>query len=98
MIRPSPFGLDTDVLPQAIFWRPLPYFATFSREEEDNLDRFKVITFTIDNDLSFDLRTYRGHPDQTVTVYLPFKMQTLDEILPAIELVIAETAIPKPAV
>jgi hypothetical protein len=98
MIRPSTFGLETDVFPQAIFWRPLPYFATTYREEEDDLDRFKVVTFTIDNDLSFDLRTYRGHPHQTVTVYLPFKMQTVNEILPAIELVIAETAIPKFAV
>jgi hypothetical protein len=98
MIRPSPFGLESDVLPQAIFWRPLRYFATSYREDEDGLDRFRVVTFSIDNDLSFDLRTYRGHPYQTVTVYFPFKMQTLDEILPAIELVIAETAIPKLAV
>jgi hypothetical protein len=98
MIRPSPFGLEGDVLPQAIFWRPLPYFATAYREDEDGLDRFRVVTFTMDNDLSFDLRTYRGHPYQTVTVYFPFKMQTLDEILPAIELVIAETTIPKLAV
>jgi len=98
MIRPSPFALEGDVLPQAIFWRPLPYFATSYREDEDGLDSFKVITFTIDNDISFDLRTYRGHPYQTVTVYLPFKMQTLDEIAPAIELVITETAIPKLAV
>lgn len=98
MIRPSPFGLESDVLPQAIFWRPLPYFTTSYREDEDGLDRFRVVTFTIDNDLSFDLRTYRGHPNQTVTVYFPFKMQTVDEILLAIELVIAETAIPKLAV
>ena len=98
MIRPSTFGLETDVLPQAIFWRPLPYFTTTYREEEDDLDRFRVVTFTIDNDLSFDLRTYRGHPYETVTVYFPFKMQTVNEILPAIELIIAETAIPKFAV
>jgi hypothetical protein len=98
MIRPSPFGLESDVLPQAILWRPLPYFTTLYREDEDSLDHFRVVTFTIDNDLSFDLRTYRGHPYQTVTVYFPFKMQTLDDILPAIELVIAETAIPKFAV
>jgi hypothetical protein len=98
MIRPSPFGLDSEVLPQAIFWRPLLYFTTSYREEEDDFDRFQVITFTIDNDLSFDLRTYRGHPNQIVTVYFPFKMQAVDEILPAIELVIAETAIPKVAV
>src|SRR5260370_20764011 len=98
MIRPSPFGLQSDVLPQAVFWRPIPYFATSYREDEDGLDRYRVITFSIDNDISFDLRTYKGHPPQTVTAYFSFEMQTLEEILPAIELVIAETAIPKLAV
>jgi hypothetical protein len=98
MIRISSFGLEGDVLPQAVFWRSLLYFATSYREDEDGLDNFRVVTFTIDNDLSFDLRTYREHPHQTVTVYLPFKMQILDEILSAIDLVIAETAVPKLAV
>src|ERR1051325_7398163 len=98
MIRPTPLGLEGDVLPQAIFWRPLLYFATSYREDEDGLDGFRVVTFTIDNGLSFDLRTYNGHPYQTVTVYLPFKMQTEDEIAPAIESVITETALPKLAV
>jgi hypothetical protein len=98
MIRPSLIGLGGDVLPQAIFWRPLPYFATTYIENADGLDSFRVITFIIDNGLSFDLRTYRGHPHQTVTVYLPFGMQNLKEIVPAIESVIAETALPKIAV
>jgi hypothetical protein len=98
MIRPSSFPLLNDVLPQAVFWRPLPYFATSIREDEDGLDQFKVITFTIDNDLTFDLRNYSGHPLHTVTVFFSFEMQVLDEILTAIELVIAETAVPKPAV
>lgn len=98
MIRPSSFGLLSDVLPQAIFWRPLPYFATSSREDRDDLDLFRVVTFTIDNDLTFDLRSYRGHPPETVTVYFSFDIQELDEISTAIETVIDETAMPKLAV
>jgi hypothetical protein len=98
MIRPLAFPLESDVLPQAIFWRPLPYFSTTVRDDEDGLDKFQVVTFSIDNKLIFDLRTYRGHPSETVTVYLPFEMQELTEILSAITLVVTTTAIPKDAV
>src|SRR5436309_478924 len=98
MIRPQPFPLESDVLPQAIFWRPLFYFTTAIREDEDGLDRFKVVTFTIANRLVFDLRNYRGHPIETVTVYLPFDMQSEEDIIAAVELVVTETAVPAPAV
>ena len=56
MIRLQPLPLETDVLPQAIFWRPILYFSPKIREDEDGLDRFRVITFTIDN------RVDRGTP------------------------------------
>jgi hypothetical protein len=64
MLRISKIGLETDVAPQAIFWRPLLYFAPTIRQTEDNLDRFRVVSFTVDNDLTFDLRNYRGHPER----------------------------------
>lgn len=98
MIRVSPFGLETDVLPQAIFWRPLLYFATSIREDEDGLDKFTVITFTVNNNFVVDLRNYRGHPEETATLYLPFEMQELDLIVSTISIVISQTAIPKYAV
>ena len=98
MLRFSPLGTETDVIPQAIFWRPLVYFATNFREGKDDLDHFKAVTFTVDNDFSFDLRNYRGHPEQTVTVYFAFEMQNLEEIAAAIDMVVSETAIPKHAV
>jgi hypothetical protein len=47
MLRFSPLGMETDVSPQAIFWRPLVYFATHFREGEDNLDHFRAVTFTV---------------------------------------------------
>jgi hypothetical protein len=64
---------DYDVVPQAIFWRPLRYFTLVIRDGEDGLDRFKGASFIIGNDIQFDLRVYRGHPNPefTVTLYLP---------------------------
>src|SRR5262249_5258343 len=98
MIRLSSFSLDGDVVPQAIFWRPLLYFTTTQCEGEDGLDRFRAVTFTVDNQLTFDLRNYRGHPNQTVTVYLPFEIQDLHLIAAAVELISTETKLPKYAV
>src|SRR5205085_9064553 len=98
MIHRLEFSMDVDVLPQAIFWRPIIYFTTTFREDEDGLDRFRAVTFVIDNRLTFDLRSYRGFPEQTVTVYLPFEMQTEEHIDAAVEMVITETTVPKHAV
>jgi hypothetical protein len=98
MIRPSPYAPEYEVVPQAIFWRPLSYFATSVREDEDELDIFQAASFTIDNNISFDLRKYRGHPNYTVTVYLSFDVEALRDILKIIELIIMEMALPEYAV
>lgn len=98
MIRPSQFAIQTDVLPQAIFWRPLLYFSTTIRDDEDGLDHFKVVTFTIDNEITFDLRHYRGHPSETATIYLPFEIQNVDVIVSTIKIIVTEVALPAYAI
>jgi hypothetical protein len=89
---------DYDVTPQAIFWRALRYFTTFIREGEDGLDEFQATSFTINNDIRFDLRTYAGHPEFTVTLYLPKNVNDKEEISRVIKVVIKEMVIPKSAV
>lgn len=98
MIRPSLYAPEYDVIPQAIFWRPLSYFATCSRKGEDGLDFFEAASFTVDNKVSFDLRKYRGHPDHTVSVYLSFELEALGKILEVIELIMIGMVIPRYAV
>ncbi len=98
MIRSSLQALHADVIPQAIFWRPLLYFTPSFREDEDNLDKFYGVSLTIDNDLSFDLRTYRGHPEYTVSVYFAFSMQREEEIVAAVEMVVSAVALPPNAI
>ena len=70
MIRFRRISLDVDVLPHAIFWRPVRYFATYIRTDEDGLDAYSVASFDLGNELQFDLRTYQGHPQSTVSLYL----------------------------
>ncbi|HEX3883399.1 MAG TPA: hypothetical protein VHW66_12130 [Stellaceae bacterium] len=98
MLRLANHGLESDVIPQAIFWRPLIYFTTSIREGEDGLDMYEEASFSLDNQLSFDLRHYRGHPGHTVTLYLAFSLQKEAEIVAVVDTVLQIMAVPKLAV
>lgn len=92
------FEPEYDVIPQAIFWRALGYFTENVRNGEDGLDEFKAASFSVGNDIRFDLRTYAGHPALTVTLYLPNIITDLAEISRIIKIVIRGMAVPKKAV
>ncbi|MBV1799821.1 hypothetical protein [Siccirubricoccus sp. G192] len=97
-VKLSKYEPDYDITPQAIFWRALKYFTTMIREGEDGLDEFQAASFTIGNDIRFDLRTYAGHPEFTVTLYLPNDVKDKEEISRVIKIVIKEMVIPKNAI
>jgi len=98
MIRPSPFGPEYHVVPQAIFWRPISYFSTSIRVDKDELDTFTATYFTIDNLINFDLRKYKNHPDHTVSVYLPFEIKAERQISEHIDLVASAFVLPEYAI
>lgn len=97
-LKVSKYEPDYDVTPQAIFWRALKYFTSLIREDEDGLDEFQAASFTIGNDIRFDLRTYAGHPEFTVTLYLPTDINNKEEVSRIIKIVVKEMIIPKSAV
>jgi hypothetical protein len=92
------YPLDREVAPHAIFWRPLAYFTMQVRNDIDDLDAFEGASFLIGNEISFDLRRYAGHPDFTVSVYLPMEIDDPQQISTIIDRVIEEFEIPKSAV
>ena len=98
-VRVLKYEPDSDVVPQAIFWRPLKYFTLVVRDGEDGLDMFKGASFTIGNDIRFDLRVYRGHlnPEFTVTLYLPLEVNNEQDIADIVERVMKEMVIPMTA-
>ena len=98
MVRFSKYMIDGDVVPQAIFWRPLRYFAVTIGSGEDGLDIFQVASFTIGNDIRFDLRTYRKHHKFTATLYLPDDLEDQNAISNVIKIVIEKLVVPKDAV
>jgi hypothetical protein len=97
-VRILEYEPDCDVIPQAIIWRPLRYFTLTIRDGEDGLDKFKAASFAIGNDIRFDLRVYRGHPELTVTLYLPEESGEEKRITEIIDIVIREMLIPMAAI
>jgi hypothetical protein len=98
MITVCSYPHEFDVVPHAIFWRPLAYFTMHARTDVDDLDEFESASFLIGNEISFDLRKYAGHPSFTVSVYLPVQMEDHDEINNIIDRVVKEFELPKSAV
>jgi hypothetical protein len=91
---------DIEVTPQAIVWRPLKYFTSSYKTEEDDLDKYKYASFTIGNDIIFDLRVYQGHihADVTVTLYLPEDGQEETHIIDIIRKVFDKMQVPRSAI
>jgi len=89
---------EYEIIPHAIIWRPLDYFTITIMGGEDDLDVFTGASFVIGNEVFFALRTYRGHPEFTVTLYLPHTVDSSKEISDAIDLVIEVMIIPPTAI
>ena len=98
VVRILQYEPDYDVIPQAIIWRPLQYFTVTIRDGQDELDKFKATSFAIGNDITFDLRVYPGHPEFTVTLYLPEEVGDEKRITEIIDIVVQEMFIPLTAV
>lgn len=80
MIKRKKHPVLSEVMPHAIFWRPLLYFSLEYRQEVDDLDHYEGATFEIGNQFTFDLRRYSGHPPYTVSLYLSVEMANVPEI------------------
>jgi hypothetical protein len=98
VVRRLSYEPDFEVAPQAIIWRPLKYFTMIVRDGEDGLDHHKAASFAIGNEIKFDLRVYRGHPEVTVTLYLPDDETDEKRINEIIDLIIKQMSIPLTAV
>lgn len=93
-IKRQPVPYLPDVIPQAILWRTIYCYALDPDRCEDQLDHFDCASYTVGNQLSFDLRHYDGHPDSTVTVYLPVETRDEAEIDEAVEVVLSGLEVP----
>jgi hypothetical protein len=96
-IYPLAHGIG-DVSPEAIFWRPIQWFSSALKQEEDDLDSFYYVTYEVGNWLRFDLRIYAGHPPGTTTLYLGLDFGNSADVQHAITRAVEELHVPRPAV
>lgn len=89
---------DYDVVPHAIFWRPIVYFSSRIREESDNLDEYNSASFCVGNRFSFSIKHYKQHLPDTASLYFSLEMQDDEEIDSNIDTVIRGLKIPVSAV
>lgn len=80
--EPSPFrNRSLELVPQAIFGRPIHFFTPRYRRSWDDLDYFDGASFDLDQDVTFSLRRYHGHPPRTVTLYLEDSIGDTREVI-----------------
>jgi hypothetical protein len=86
MIRQLPSDtFDTvELVPRAVVALPLSYFAKRFQfkiiESHDDLDHYEAAALSLNGDLQFGLKHYRGHPVNQTTVYLPMQINRALEI------------------
>lgn len=99
-VSPDKFG-SLEWIPQAIINRPVSYFENqlgfkFNLGSDD-LDEYQEAIFSLDG-LPVALMHYRGYPDNTTTVYLPFDFRDVARILQVIGALAKELALPPDAI
>jgi len=96
MLSPLPIRNlpPADFIPQAIFGRPASYFANTRRiifiDDWDDFDRYEGAAFSLNGQLPFALKHYRGHPTDTLTLYLPSDIRDVEQITQIISAIMKE--------
>ena len=99
-ISSDEFG-SIEWIPQAIINRPVSYFENHFgfrfAAGSDDLDEYQEVILSLDG-LPVALMHYRGYPEDTTTVYLPFGFRDVARILQVIGAIAKELALPPDAV
>jgi len=92
----EPIGsLSVDVVPQAIV--ALPVGKIVGRQVSsgsDDFDHFEGASFKLDNKIEIAVRHYRGHPENTSTIYIDRRESNVENITWLIRKILKEFHIP----
>jgi hypothetical protein len=93
---------DIDLVPQATIKKPISYFdGRFGIRvinDHDDLDTFQGAALSLNGELRFALRHYRGYPPDTTTIYLSRELSDLAEITRTVAKILRELELPSSAV
>lgn len=102
----EPIALDqlrraTELVPQAMIAAPVAYFAERAGseilEDHDDLDTFDGAAFSLDK-VPFAVMHYRGFPENTSAIYLPYQIKDVEEITNIIARIVSAFEVPESAV
>jgi len=93
-IKVSRYPSEYSVEPHAIMWRMISSYTTCIYESEDDLDFYEGASFTMGNACQFSLRKYKGHPQNTCTLYLPSEIIDVKEIIGFVSEIVSALCIP----
>jgi hypothetical protein len=86
-----------DFVPQAVVGHPATYFEKNLRVKmasgSDDLDEYYGAAFILNNETPFVLRHYKGHPTNTMTIYLPSEYRSVDQITEIVSRIVQELQI-----
>jgi hypothetical protein len=92
----EPIGsLSVDVVPQAIV--ALPVGKIVGRRVSsgsDDFDYFEGASFKLDNKIEIAVRHYRGHPENTSTIYIDRRLSNVEHITSLIRKILEEFHVP----
>lgn len=92
---------EVQLVPQAILSEDISELARRAQFElvssYDDLDEFEGAGFQLAN-VPFAIMHYRGHPEHTSTLYLPFEIKDVDAITRWIERIVRAMRIPSRSV
>jgi hypothetical protein len=85
-------------VPQAIIRKPISYFdGRFGIRlvsDRDDLDMYQGAALSLNGELRFALKHYRGYPPDTMTIYLSREFDDVQEITRTVEKILRELELP----
>jgi hypothetical protein len=93
-------SLSVDVVPQAVVSLPLKTIigkrADISKGYDD-LDFFEGAFFKLDHEIEIAVRHYRGHPENTTTIYIDRREDDVERITKLVLQIMREFQVPPTA-
>jgi hypothetical protein len=96
MIQPIR-DLSVEVVPQAIVDLPVGQIVgpwSDINNGNDDLDYFEGASFRLDNEVEIAVRHYRGHPENTSTIYIDRRESDVEHITRLIRKILGELHVP----
>ena len=85
--------MQFELVPHAVIKKPIKYFTegyqVYTVCNCDDLDYYEGASLNLPDGMEYALKTYRGVPQDTTTIYLPFELRDLDQITNKIREILA---------